>query len=99
MSKKEKAAHARMRTTPLGRLDIDGASKAVSIRRRMQWIASEWKIPDADLPRVKKHPTAAFGRFVDQYGISWDWLLFGDLKALQRMMHKRGVKVADGGPA
>jgi hypothetical protein len=69
MSKKEKATHARMLATPLGRLDLDGASKTESIRRRLQWIAGEWEIPDADLPRVKKHPTAACERFVDQYGI------------------------------
>jgi hypothetical protein len=89
-TRKRNAAYrrAKQRKTAFGRLEADGSSSNENIRRRLQWLASEWRIPAENLPKlISTQSVVDFAKKYDD--VELDWLLWGDLKGLQRMMGKR----------
>jgi hypothetical protein len=79
------AASPEIRAT--NRLTADGASSYLQIKRRIQWIEQEWLLPRC--PKIGRTPSKALCDYVRAHDISWDWLLCGDLKGLQRMIQRR----------
>jgi hypothetical protein len=76
-------------------LTSDGASTNENIRRRLQWLAQEWKIPADQLPKITRTITKELRDFIQRYDVNCDWLLYGDLKGLRRMMYARkGIPTA-----
>jgi hypothetical protein len=69
------------------RLRRDGAEGRPAMQRRIQALAAERSIPPADYAKLmhKRGGTAALMAFCKKHQVSADWLLTGDLKALQRM--------------
>jgi hypothetical protein len=69
------------------RLRRDGAESRPAMQRRIQALAAERSIPPADYAKLmhKRGGTAALMAFCKKHQVSADWLLTGDLKALQRM--------------
>ena len=84
------------RNSPQGRIDADGASKSNQISRRSLWLAIEWQLPRC--PRIGRTMTAELVNYCETHGVSLDWLLCGDMKALQRMMEKRRLRTAAATP-
>jgi hypothetical protein len=86
-------AHARHRRAQ-ERLRRDGAESRPAMQRRIQALAAERSIPPADYAKLmyKRVSTAALIAFCDKHNVSTDWLLCGDLKGLQRMMHDHREK-------
>jgi len=78
------------RTSLLGRLAADGASNPQHIARRTLWLSQEWKLPPC--PKVGRTMSDALLRYCDAHSVSLDWLLYGDLKGLQRMVRNRNGK-------
>jgi hypothetical protein len=87
-----KSSKCKRPETPLGRLDTDGATSSKHTRRRIQWLAHEWKLPPADVAKVMKCTSYEIGAFAKKYRVSYDWLLNGDLKGLQRMTRERSAR-------
>jgi len=70
-----------------GSLDADGASSAQSINRRLLWLAIEWGLERA--PKVGNAPSDELRDYCRKHGISFDWMLCGDLRGLQAKTHRR----------
>jgi hypothetical protein len=75
------------RRKAIDRLQRDGCCSIDAVRRRVQAIAAERNIPPAEYAKLthKRVSTRAAVAFCDKHKISLDWLLYGDLKGLQRM--------------
>jgi hypothetical protein len=73
------------------RLYEAGALSTDTVRRRIQWLAHERKLSDAQIKDVMKCRTDTIGDFIEQHCISGEWLLAGDLKAFhsQEMRRRR----------
>jgi hypothetical protein len=69
------------------RLRQDGSDSSDAVRRRVMVLAHERGLPPTDVaPLLRKRiSTASIGPFCEKYGVSYDWLLCGDLAGLQRM--------------
>ena len=75
----------------LQRLERDGATSRPAMQRRILALAAERSIPPADYAKLmhKRVNDRAIHVFCKKYKVSYDWLLCGDLKGLQRMKHER----------
>ena len=71
---------------PLGRLSLDGAGSPANIRRRLEWLAREWKIPASTLPKIDRCVTNEFMDFIEKHQISYNWLYRGTLADLRIML-------------
>jgi hypothetical protein len=91
LTRRRNAAHriANRRKTAHGRLSTDGRYHVTNIRRRLQWLAHEYSIPASALPKITPVPTDELCDFIEKYRISYDWLIGGDLKGLQKMTDQR----------
>jgi hypothetical protein len=69
------------------RLERDGAHSSDALRRRVRTIAEERSLPPADFAKLmrKRISTRDVMLFCEKHKISFDWLLFGDLRGLHRM--------------
>jgi hypothetical protein len=74
-----------------GRLSTDGACSTERIRNRLRWLAHEWQLSD-EIPQVKHTMTEELSDFVQKHGISFEWLLTGELKCLRQMMLARAPR-------
>jgi hypothetical protein len=79
------------RRKAIDRLQRDGACSAAALQRRVRALAQERNIPPADFHKLmyKRPSTEAVMVFCKKHKVSFDWLLCGDLKGLQRMKHER----------
>ena len=76
--------------TPMARLTRDGASSKPAIRRRIQGLALLIpELPEKDIRAALKCDTYVIGRFGKKHRISFDYLLFGDLKGLHATLQRR----------
>jgi hypothetical protein len=75
------------RRKALQRLERDGATSTPAMQRRIRALAAERSIPPADFHKLmyKRPSTQAVIDFCKKHKVSFDWLLCGDLKGLQRM--------------
>jgi hypothetical protein len=75
------------RRKALQRLERDGATSRPAMQRRILALAAERSIPPADFHKLmyKRINTRDVMAFCEKHKISFDWLLCGDLKGLQRM--------------
>jgi hypothetical protein len=85
------------------RLERDGAHSTAALQRRVRALAQERNIPAADFHKLmyKRPSTPDVMVFCEKHKVSYDWLLCGDLKGLQRMTSERklcnqAVPTADG---
>ena len=72
----------------IDRLERDGAHSSDALRRRVRALAEERNIPPADYAKLLMHKRVndrAIHVFCEKYKVSYDWLLCGDLRGLQRM--------------
>lgn len=60
------------------------------------WLAQEWQLPQC--PKVGRSVTKPLLGHIEAHGISYDWLLLGDLLGLQRMMLKRRMRITAATP-
>jgi hypothetical protein len=69
------------------RLERDGAHSTAALQRRVRSLAQERNIPPADFAKLmyKRIITANAMAFCEKHQVSLDWLLYGDLRGLQRM--------------
>jgi hypothetical protein len=76
------ARHAAFR-----RLERDGAHSTAALQRRVRALAEERNIPTADIHKLmyKKPSTHSVMVFCEKYKVSYDWILCGDLRGLQKM--------------
>jgi hypothetical protein len=81
------------RKTAEGRLSTDDASSPEQMNRRALWIAIEWHLPRC--PKIGSTMTPELADWCQTHGVSFDWLLCGDLKDLQRMMEARRIGKKD----
>jgi hypothetical protein len=88
------ASRNNRRKTALGRLFTDGATSTEQVRKRIQWLAQEWKLPPEDVVKVMRCTTYEIGRFAEKYHVNYDWMLGGDLKGLRQMMQKRKARTS-----
>jgi hypothetical protein len=83
------------------RLERDGAHSTAALQRRVRALAQERSIPPADIHKLmyKRISTPDVMKFCEKHKVSYDWLLCGDLKGLQRMTSERklceAVPIAD----
>ena len=75
------------RRAAFDRLKKDGAHSTAALQRRVRAIAHERNIPPADFAKLmyKRPNIHDIGVFCEKHGISYDWILGGDLAGLQRM--------------
>ena len=75
-----------------GRLRKDGCSSDAAMRRRVLLLAAERNLPPTEYAKLmhKRVLTGSFLAFCKKHDVSLDWLMYGDLKGLQRM--KRWAK-------
>ena len=75
------------RRKAMQRLELDGATSRPAMQRRILALAAERSIPPADFHKLmyKRPSTEAVMVFCKKHKVSFDWLLCGDLKGLQRM--------------
>jgi hypothetical protein len=75
------------RTKAIDRLRRDGCCSMDAVRRRVLALAGERDIPPAEFAKLmhKRVSTRAAMAFAEKHKVSLDWLLYGDLKGLQRM--------------
>jgi hypothetical protein len=80
-----------LRQAAIDRLTRDGASSTAALQRRVLVLAHERNLCPADYFRLmyKKINTRDFVAFCEKHEVSLDWLMFGDMKALQRMTQER----------
>lgn len=83
---------AERRKTAGGRLSTDGRCSVTNIRRRLRWLAHEYQITESELPKITPSPTEELCDFIQKYRISYDGLIAGNLKGLQRMTSERKVR-------
>jgi hypothetical protein len=69
------------------RLERDGAHSTAALQRRVRALAEERNIPTADIHKLmyKKPTTQSVMVFCEKYRVSYDWILCGDLRGLQKM--------------
>jgi hypothetical protein len=69
------------------RLEKDGAHSTTAMQRRVRALAHERNIPPADYAKLmyKRPNIQDIGVFCEKHGISYDWILGGELSGLQRM--------------
>jgi hypothetical protein len=69
------------------RLARDGANSSDALRRRVRAIAEERSLPPAAIAKLmhKRINTRDVMLFCEKHKVSFDWLLCGDLRGLQRM--------------
>jgi hypothetical protein len=69
------------------RLERDGCHSMDAVRRRVLAFAVERNLQPADYAKLmhKRITTSAVVAFCNKHKVSFDWLLCGDLKGLQRM--------------
>jgi hypothetical protein len=79
------------RRKAFSRLERDGAHSTAALQRRVRALAQERNIPAADFHKLmyKRPSTPAVMTFCEKHKVSYDWLLCGDLKGLQRMTIER----------
>ena len=84
-AKKALADNARRKA--VDRLQLDGCCSSDALRRRVRALALERNIPPTDLAKLmhKRVNDRAIHVFCKKYKVSYDWLLCGDLRGLQRM--------------
>jgi hypothetical protein len=84
-AKKPLADAARQRA--FRRLERDGAHSTAALQRRVRALAEERNIPTADIHKLmyKKPSTDSVMVFCEKYKVSYDWILCGDLRGLQKM--------------
>jgi hypothetical protein len=75
------------RRKAIDRLQSDGCASMEAVRRRVLAFAQEQNLQPADYAKLmhKRISTAHAMAFSEKYKVSLDWLLYGDLKGLQRM--------------
>ena len=75
-----------------GRLRKDGCSSGAAMRRRVLLLAAERNLPPTEYAKLfhKRVITGSILDFCKKHDVSLDWLMYGDLKGLQRM--KRWAK-------
>jgi hypothetical protein len=86
---------AARRKTPRGRLSADGAASATATRQRIRAIGYDWQLPPDDVAKALKPGNRATDElydFAQRYRLSLDWLIWGDLKGLQRMTNERRAR-------
>jgi hypothetical protein len=90
LTRKRNAARRRtlQRKSARGRLATDGACSVERIRNRLRWLAHEWQLSE-EIPQVKSTMTEELSDFVQKHGISFEWLLTGEIKCLRQMMLTR----------
>jgi hypothetical protein len=88
-AKKSLAENARRKA--FDRLKRAGAHSTAAMQRRVRALAAERDIPPADIHKLmyKRPSTEAVMVFCKKHNVSFDWLLAGDLKGLQRMTQER----------
>src|SRR5258708_31326315 len=69
------------------RLARDGANSSDALRRRVRAIAEERSLPPAAIAKLmhKRISNRDVMLFCEKHKVSFDWLLCGDLRGLQRM--------------
>jgi hypothetical protein len=79
------------RIAAIDRLTRDGATSTAALQRRVMALAHERNIPPADYAKLmhKRVLTGHMLAFCKNHEVSVDWLMFGDLKGLQRMTQER----------
>lgn len=84
-AKKSLADNARRKAAD--RLQRDGCCSNDALRRRVRALAEERNIPPADFAKLmhRRVNDRAIHVFCEKYKVSYDWLLYGDLRGLQRM--------------
>jgi hypothetical protein len=85
---KRRRLAAERATTGEERLNADGASNSVMIYKRLLWLAQRRGIPVADVPRVGPAMTIQLKDFCLKHGVSFDWMLTGELPALRDMLRQ-----------
>ena len=82
------------RRKAIARLERDGAHSAAAFQRRVRSLAAERSILPADIHKLmyKRPSTGAVMAFCKKHEVSYDWLLCGDLRGLQRMSQKTFAK-------
>ena len=85
------------RRKALQRLERDGATSRPAMQRRILALAAERSIPPADFHKLmyKRPSTGAVMVFCKKHKVSFDWLLCGDLKGLQRMRQEEKAAQAE----
>jgi hypothetical protein len=75
------------------RLARDGAHSNDALRRRVRAFAEERNLPPADIAKLmyKRINTRDVMLFCEKHKVSYDWLLCGDLRGLQRMTKEAKV--------
>ena len=73
------------------RLHRDGAESREAMHRRIRAFAIEKAIPTEKIAKLLKGRTTVthVGQFCEDYGVSADWLLCGDLHGLARMTRRQ----------
>ena len=69
------------------RLLRDGARSNAAMRRRLLALAAERNLPPAEYAKLmhKRIMDRSIHDFCSKHNVSLDWLMYGDLKGLQRM--------------
>jgi hypothetical protein len=69
------------------RLRRDGCSTDAAMKRRVLALAAERNLPPADYAKLmhKRVMDRSIHEFCSKHDVSLDWLMYGDLKGLQRM--------------
>jgi hypothetical protein len=69
------------------RLRRDGCSTDAAMQRRVLSLAAERNLPPADYAKLmhKRVAGKSIHEFCSNHDVSLDWLMYGDLKGLQRM--------------
>ncbi len=69
------------------RLVHDGAGLNAAMRRRLQALVTERNLPPAEYAKLlhKRIMMESIDEFSSKHNVSLDWLMYGDLKGLQRM--------------
>ena len=69
------------------RLVRDGCRTDAAMRRRLLALAAERNLPPAEYAKLmhKRIMDRSIHEFCSKHNISLDWLMYGDLKGLQRM--------------
>jgi hypothetical protein len=73
------------------RLAREGAHSTAALQRRVRALAHERNIPAADFHKLmyKRPSTPDIMEFCEKHKVSFDWILGGDLRGLQRMTSER----------
>jgi hypothetical protein len=71
------------------RLVRDGCRTDAAMRRRLLALAAERNLPPAEYAKLmhKRIIMKSIQEFCRKHNVSLDWLIYGDLKGLQRMKH------------